>query len=61
MCHFLGTKKRNNRLCSIIPLWFRSFKGKTSDAFQEQLIMDGISYVCELFGSDYDAKKESIS
>lgn len=37
-----------------IPLWFRSFKGKTSDAFQEQLIMDGISYVCELFGSDYD-------
>ena len=37
-----------------IPLWFRSFKGKPSDVFQERLIMEGISYVCELFGSDYE-------
>lgn len=35
-------------------LWFRCFKGKTSKAFQESLIIEGISYVCELFGSDYD-------
>ena len=36
------------------PLWFRSFKGKPSEAFQESLIIEGISYVCELFGNDYE-------
>lgn len=37
-----------------IPLWFRCFKDKQSDAFQETLIMEGISYVCKLFGNDYE-------
>ena len=37
-----------------IPLWFRCFKDKQSDAFQETLIMEGISYVCKLFGTDYE-------
>ena len=37
-----------------IPLWFRCFKDKQSDAFQETLIMEGISYVCKLFGADYE-------
>ena len=37
-----------------IPLWFRSFKGKPSNVFKEQLIMEGISYVCKLFGNDYE-------
>jgi len=37
-----------------IPLWFRCFKDKKSDAFQETLIMEGISYVCKLFGTDYE-------
>ena len=37
-----------------IPLWFRCFRGEPSEAFQETLIMEGISYVCKLFGSDYE-------
>ena len=36
------------------PLWFRCFKGVSSDAFKEDMIMDGISYVSNLFGKDYE-------
>lgn len=33
-----------------IPIWFRSFKGKkVSDAFEEELIIEGINYIIELF------------
>ena len=32
-----------------IPLWFRCFKGKPDDAFQESLILEGIDYVINLF------------
>jgi len=38
-----------------IPLWFRCFKGKNdSDAFQESLLKEGISYVSSLFPNDYN-------
>jgi len=38
-----------------IPLWFRCFLGQhDSDAFQEELLKEGISYVSSLFGEDYD-------
>lgn len=37
-----------------IPLWVRSFKGKSSKAYQESLIIDGISYVSNLFGKEFD-------
>ncbi len=37
-----------------IPLWFRSFKGKDNEqAFNEDLIIEGINFVSELFSSDY--------
>lgn len=33
-----------------IPIWFRSFKGKkVSKAFEEELIIEGINYVIDLF------------
>ena len=32
-----------------IPLWFRCFKGKPDDAYQESLILEGINYVINLF------------
>ena len=36
-----------------IPLWFRCFLGKDSpDAFKEDLLKEGISYVSELFSKD---------
>ena len=38
-----------------IPLWFRCFKGHDdSQAFQEQLLKDGISYVSSLFDKSFD-------
>ena len=38
-----------------IPLWFRAFKSKNSnEAFDEELLKEGISYVSNLFGDDYD-------
>ena len=38
-----------------IPLWFRCFEGKDCpDAFKEELITDGISYVASLFDDDMD-------
>jgi hypothetical protein len=38
-----------------IPLWFRCFKGNNdSNAFQESLLKDGISYVSSLFSKDFD-------
>ena len=38
-----------------IPLWFRCFKGKDSeDAFSEELLKEGISYVSSLFDSSFD-------
>ena len=37
-----------------IPLWFRCFENKDdSDAFSEELIKEGISYVSNLFDSSY--------
>ena len=37
----------------VIPLWFRCFKGNScSDAFQEELIKEGINYVSNLFTSE---------
>lgn len=37
-----------------IPLWFRCFENKdNSDAFSEDLIKEGISYVSNLFDSSY--------
>ena len=37
-----------------IPLWFRCFKDKNdSNAFSEQLLMDGISYVSNLFDDSF--------
>lgn len=36
-----------------IPLWFRCFEGNScSDAFQEELIKEGINYVSNLFTSE---------
>lgn len=38
-----------------IPLWFHCFKGKSdSNAFQESLLIEGISYVSSLFPKDYN-------
>ena len=38
-----------------IPLWFKCFKGKNdSNAFDESIIKEGISYVSSLFDSHYD-------
>lgn len=38
-----------------IPLWFRCFSGKDDPAaFEESLLIEGISYVSELFGDDFD-------
>ena len=38
-----------------IPLWFRCFKGKSdSNAFKEEMIKEGISYVSELFDSSFE-------
>ena len=38
-----------------IPLWFRCFKGKEGpDAYEEELLKQGISYVSNLFGKDFD-------
>lgn len=38
-----------------IPLWWRVFKGYDNpEAFEENLLKDGISYVSNLFGKDYD-------
>ena len=38
-----------------IPLWFRCFDGmEGGEAYEEDLLKSGISYVSELFGSDYD-------
>ena len=37
-----------------IPLWFRVFKGKdSSEAFEETLLKEGITYVSSLFGNDF--------
>ena len=38
-----------------IPLWFRCFKGNApSDSMTEELILEGISYVSNLFPKDFD-------
>lgn len=38
-----------------IPLWFRCFKDNDcNEAFEEKLIKEGITYVSELFGSEFD-------
>ena len=38
-----------------IPLWFRCFKGKEfPDAYQEELIKSGITYVSKLFNNNFD-------
>ena len=38
-----------------IPLWFRCFKGKSnSDAFKEDMMKEGITYVSNLFASSYE-------
>lgn len=38
-----------------IPLWFRCFKGKdNSDAFKLTVITEGINYVSNLFGNNFD-------
>ena len=38
-----------------IPLWFRCFEGnECPEAFQEELIKTGISYVSELFNNNFD-------
>ena len=38
-----------------IPLWFRCFEGKDcNEAFEENLLKEGISYVSSLFGNEYD-------
>ncbi len=38
-----------------IPLWWRVFDGNNnSKAFEEDLLKEGISYVSNLFGHDYD-------
>lgn len=37
-----------------IPIWFRSFKGKDNDdAYKEDLIVEGINFVSNLFESDF--------
>lgn len=38
-----------------IPLWFRCFKGKSdNDAFREDMMKEGITYVSNLFSSSYE-------
>ena len=38
-----------------IPLWFRCFEGKDCpEAFEENLLQEGISYVSSLFGNEYN-------
>lgn len=38
-----------------IPLWFRCFKGKDNeDAFNEELLKEGISYVSSLFDNSFN-------
>ena len=38
-----------------IPLWFRCFKGKECpEAYQEELIKSGITYVSKLFNNNFD-------
>ena len=38
-----------------IPIWFRCFEGKDCpDAFKEELIKEGISYVSNLFPNDFE-------
>ena len=38
-----------------IPLWFRCFKGKNnSEAFHEQLLIEGVNYVHNLFDSSFN-------
>ena len=38
-----------------IPLWFRCFKGKECpEAFKEELIKSGITYVSKLFNNNFD-------
>ncbi len=38
-----------------IPIWFRCFKGNdSSEAFEEELLKEGISYVSSLFDDNYD-------
>lgn len=38
-----------------IPLWFRCFENKNDpDAFSDNIIKEGISYVSNLFSSDFD-------
>lgn len=38
-----------------IPLWFRCFKDNDcNEAFEEKLIKEGITYVSDLFGSEFD-------
>ena len=38
-----------------IPLWFRCFEGKDCpEAFEENLLKEGISYVSSLFENEYD-------
>lgn len=37
-----------------IPIYFKVFKGKGDDAFKEQIIIDGISYVSNLFNGRFE-------
>lgn len=38
-----------------IPLWFRCFKGKSdSEAFKEDMMKEGITYISNLFDSSYE-------
>lgn len=37
-----------------IPIWFRCFKGTPTDAFLEELIMQGISFVSNLFNGRFN-------
>ena len=36
-----------------IPIYFKTFKGKGDDAFKEQIIIDGITYVSNLFNDKF--------
>ena len=37
-----------------IPLYYKVFKGGNTDAFKLNVILDGITYVSNLFGKDFD-------
>ena len=37
-----------------IPLWFRCFKGKPDDAYQESLILEGLLHVMSFFDNSYN-------